>query len=83
MDPRLEQLRPETIDRLAQQAQAEGLSLDVYLNVLLGVLDEETALAQMSEAEFVAFIDDFSTGSEHFPPLPPDFSRADIYTNHD
>jgi hypothetical protein len=32
MDPRLEQLIPETIDRLAQKAQAEGLSLDAYLN---------------------------------------------------
>jgi hypothetical protein len=34
MDPRLEQLTPETIDRLAQKAQAEGLSLDAYLNIL-------------------------------------------------
>jgi hypothetical protein len=33
MDLRLEQLRPETIDRLARKAQAEGLSLDAYLNV--------------------------------------------------
>ena len=30
MDPRLEQLKPETIDRLAKKAQAEGLSLDTY-----------------------------------------------------
>jgi hypothetical protein len=83
MDPRLEQLRPETIDKLAKKAQAEGLSLDVYLNVLLGFLNEGTALAEMSEAEFGAFIEDFSKGSELFPPLPPDFSRADIYTDHD
>ena len=87
MDPRLEQLRPETLDRLAKKAQAEGLSLDSYLNVLLGLLNagtnEATALAGMTEAEFDAFIEDFSKGSEHFPPLPPDFSRADIYTNQD
>jgi hypothetical protein len=83
MDPRLEQLRPETIDRLAKKAQAEGLSLDAYLNVLLGLLNEGTALAEMSEAAFEAFIEDFSKGSEHFPPLPPDFSRVDIYTDHD
>jgi hypothetical protein len=82
MDPRLEHLRPETIDRLAQNAQAEGLSLDAYLNALLGLLNEGTALAQMSEAEFDDFIDDFSKGSEHFPPLPPDFSRTDIYLDH-
>jgi hypothetical protein len=83
VDPRLEQLRPETIDRLAQKAQAEGLSLDAYLSALLGLLNEGTALAEMSETQFEAFIEDFSKGSEHFPPLPPDFSRADIYTDHD
>ena len=83
MDPRLEQLRPETIDRLAKKAQAEGLSLDAYLNVLLGLLNEGIALAEMSETEFEAFIEDFSKGSEHFLPLPPDFSRADIYSDHD
>jgi hypothetical protein len=77
MDRRLDQLTPETIDRLAQNAQAEGLSLDAYLNVLLGLLNEGTALAPTSEAEFEALIEDFSKGSEHFPPLPPDFSRAD------
>jgi hypothetical protein len=83
MDPRLEQLRPETIDRLAKKAQAEGLSLEAYLNVLLGLLNEATTLAKMSEAEFEAFIEDFSKGSEHFPPLPPNFPRADIYTDPD
>jgi hypothetical protein len=83
VDPRLEQLKPETIDRLAKKAQAEGLSLDAYLNVLLGLLNERTALEEMSEVEFEAFIEDFSKGSEYFPPLPPDFSRADIYTDHD
>jgi hypothetical protein len=83
MDPRFEQLTSETIDRLAKKAQAEGLSLDAYLNVLLGLLNEGTALAEMSEAEFDAFIEDFSKGSEHLPPLPPDFSRVDVYTDHD
>jgi hypothetical protein len=81
MDPRSNELRPETIDRLAQNAQAEGLSLDAYLNALLGLLNEGPALAEMPEAEFEAFIEDFSKGSEHFPPLPPEFSRTDIYTD--
>jgi hypothetical protein len=83
MDPRLEQLTPEIIDRLVQKAQTEGLSLDAYLNVLLGLLNEGMALSEVSEAEFEAFIEAFSKGSEHFPPLPPDFSRADIYSDHD
>ena len=83
MDPRLEQLRPETIDRLAKKAQAERLYLDAYLSMLLGLLNEGTALAEISEAEFEAFIEDFSNGSEYFPPLPPDSSRVDIYIDHD
>ena len=52
-------------------------------DTLLGLLNEGTALAEMSEAEFDAFLADFSKGSEHLPLLPPDFSRADIYTDHD
>jgi hypothetical protein len=40
-------------------------------------------LAEISEAEFEAFIEDFSKSSDYFPPLPPDFSRVDIYTDHD
>jgi hypothetical protein len=83
MDPRLEQLKPETIDKLAEKAQAEGLSLDAYLNTLLGLLNDGTALSELSEAEFEAVLDEFSRGSEHLPPLPPDFSRADIYSDHD
>jgi hypothetical protein len=83
MDPRLEQLKPETIDKLAEKAQAEGLSLDAYLNTLLGLLNDGTALSELSETEFEAVLDEFSRGSEHLPPLPPDFSRADIYSDHD
>ena len=83
MDPRLEQLKPETIDKLAKKAQGEGLSLDAYLNTLLGLLNDGTALSELSEAEFEAVLDEFSRGSEHLPPLPPDFSRADIYSDHD
>jgi hypothetical protein len=60
MDPRLEQLKPDTSDKLA-----------------------ETALSELSEAEFEAILDVFSRGSEHLPPLPPHFSRADIYSDHD
>ena len=52
-------------------------------NVLLGLLNEGAALTAMSEAELEAFIEAFSKGSGHFPPLPPGFSRAAIYTDHD
>ena len=74
---------PEHLDTPKSQLLEEGLSLDAYLNVLLGLLNEGTALAEISEAEFEAFIEDSSKGSEHFPPLPPDFCRVDIYADHD
>jgi hypothetical protein len=83
MDPRLEQLKPETIDKLADKAHAAGLSLDAYLNMLLGLLNDGTALSDLSDEEFEAVMDEFARGSEHLPPLPPDFSRADIYSDHD
>jgi hypothetical protein len=82
MDPRLEQLKPETIDKLAENAHAAGLSLDAYLNTLLGLLNDGTGLSKLSDEEFEAVMDEFSRGSEHIPPLPPDFSRADIYSDH-
>ena len=83
MDPRLEQLTPETVDKLAEKAQAAGLSLDGYLNTLLGLLNDGTALSELSDEEFEAVLEEFSRGSEHLPPLPPDFSRDDIYSDHD
>jgi hypothetical protein len=42
-----------------------------------------SALAELSDAEFDAVMEEFARGSEHAPPLPPDFSRADIYSDHD
>jgi hypothetical protein len=51
--------------------------------VLLELLNEGTALAEMTAAAFETFIEDFPKGSEYFPPLPLDFSRAEIYTDHD
>jgi hypothetical protein len=83
MDSRIEQLKPETIDKLAEKAHAAGLSLDVYLNTLLGLLNDGTALSELSDEQFQAVMDEFSRGSEDIPPLPSDFSRADIYSNHD
>jgi hypothetical protein len=50
--------------------------------VLLRLLNEGTALAKMSKAEFEALLEDFSKGSELFPPLPPDLSRVDVYTRY-
>jgi len=50
--------------------------------IIRSVEVQDPALAEVSEAEYEVFLEDFSKDFEHFPPLPPDFSRADMYTNH-
>jgi hypothetical protein len=83
MNPLLEDVTPETAEMLHAHAKAQGLSIDEYLRALLGLGSGEKALADMSEAEFDALMQEFAKGTENIPPLPPDFSRDDIYSDHD
>jgi hypothetical protein len=83
MNPLLKDVTPETAETLHAHATAQGLSVEAYLRTLLGLGSGENALADMSEAEFDALMEDFAKGTEHVPPLPPDFSRDDIYSDHD
>lgn len=82
MHPVLEDVNPETAEMLHTRATAQGLSVDAYLRALLGLGSAENALANMSEEDFDALIEEFAKGTEHIPPLPLDFSRDDIYSDH-
>ena len=82
MNPLPEDITPETAAMLHAHATAQGLSVDAYLRALLGHGIAENALADMSEEDFAALMEEFAKGTEHVPPLPPDFSRDDIYSNH-
>jgi hypothetical protein len=77
-----------------QQAAASGLSLDAYLQRLLGLrngqpedlsLAAETAqpAAVESLAAFRADLEALAEGTEHLPATPITYSRADIYFDHD
>jgi hypothetical protein len=79
----LTEVKPETAELLAAQARAQGLSVDAYLKMLLGMPEQKNALAGLSDEEFDALMDEFASGTESLPPLPPDFSRQDIYCDHD
>ena len=83
MDHGLEQITPETAALLAAQAQAQGLSIDAYLQTLLGMPRQHQTLATLSDEEFEALMEEFAQGTAHLPALPADFSRKDIYFNHD
>ena len=83
MNPVLEQVRPETVELFAARAEAHGLSVDEYLKLLLGVPVQNPAWTELSEEEFDAVMEEFAHGTEDLSPLPPDFSRKDIYCDHD
>jgi hypothetical protein len=83
MNPWLEDVTPETAAMLHAHATAQGLSVDAYLRALLGLGSAENTLATLSEADFAALMEEFAKGTDHVPPLPADFSRDDIYSDHD
>jgi hypothetical protein len=72
------QLNDETAARLSARASAAGMTVDDYLRSLLPV--NGSAPDQLSTAEFEAEIERLSFSG---PSLPADFSRADIYADHD
>lgn len=81
MNPVLEEIKPETAERLLAQARAQGLSVDEYLRTLLPNGSKHPG--QMSLQEIDQVLNELSEGTENLPPLPEDFSRKDIYSDHD
>jgi hypothetical protein len=80
-------LDPETERTLREKAALAGQTLETYLEQLAqnDAGDKGGALAssgQLSDEEFDQLLDALSAGPT-LAPLPADFSRADIYTDHD
>ena len=82
------QLSPDTERLLREKARRQGQTLESYLQHLAeqdarsanGLYDPAS---QVSLAEFERGLDDLSAGLPPIVPLPADFSRADIYAEHD
>ena len=70
----------ETAKSLAARAGAEGVSVDEMLGRLLRNGIVERAEPRVPVDEFDSILDAESTEA---PLLPADFSRADIYADHD
>lgn len=77
------QVEEQTVEALNAQAQAHGLSLEAYLRSIAdnGYPSGQPPMIDM--AEFDRWLDELSEGAEHIPSLPLDFSRADVYADHD
>lgn len=71
-----------TAERLAQKAKSTGVSVDSLLKHMLDTTDL-TPPGEMSLEEFDRVLDELVVGSENLAPLPSNFSRADIYMDHD
>lgn len=73
------QVNHQTEKGLQALAAAAGLNVEQYLVLLASQAPKEAPQA-FSEAEFDA---ELNALTHHGPSLPPDFSRADIYADHD
>jgi hypothetical protein len=81
-------LAPDAERRLRERASENGQTLEAYLQQLIeretsgaGAASELEPL--LSLEEFDRLMDEVSEGLPPLPPLPADFSRADIYADHD
>jgi len=83
-------LSPETERLLREKAAQKGLALDSFLRQLV---ERETQAAEgdlrqsaavlMQPAEIERLLDEFSDDLPSLRPLAADWSRADLYADHD
>ena len=89
-------LPPDTERRLREQAARNDQTVESYLEQLAERAATNEAPAPSSTESFPRFISEPRPTLDEFrqllkdmaagpplPPLPPDFSRADIYDDHD
>jgi hypothetical protein len=81
--------RPGIEQRLREKARRSGQTLEAYLERLVEREAEadvdatpEDQAEHLSAAEFERLLDELSTGAR-LAHLPDDFTRADIYSDHD
>ncbi len=75
------EVSPEIAEILKAKAMARQLPLDNYLRTLLENDIANRSHSSLSIEEFDRDMDELAT--EKLPVLPNDFSRADIYADHD
>ena len=79
------QIKQSLANVIAEEAQAKGVSIDEYLENLLGLKGEaQIALSKSYDLdEFRKAMEAFSEGTEHLPASGITYSREDIYFDHD
>ena len=82
------EVSPETYERLAQRATASHTSVGDVVAFALEALPAEHEPAhqpsrELSNAEFSELLRSMAIDMPGVPPLPENFSREDIYFDHD
>jgi hypothetical protein len=72
-------LEEHTVDELRAAAAASGMTVDAYVKLLLAG-PAAVVVPRLSWNEVESLLDQHAFDG---PTLPPDFSRADIYGEHD
>jgi hypothetical protein len=78
----------QALDLLRRQAAARGISFEHYLADLAVSGEKAFDMAsrsphKLTQNEFRKWLHDVSADMPPLPPLPSDFSRADLYNDHD
>ena len=73
------ELNPQTAEKISALAAASGMTVDAYLQSLLPS-SANGSTPKLSLAELESLLNQHAFDG---PTLPSDFSRADIYGEHD
>ena len=85
----LDEQAAQALEKIRRQAAALGIPLDRYLTDLAGNGERNGNYTSarsphdLTHAEFRQWLADVSAGMPVLPPIPADFSRADVYDDHD
>lgn len=83
MSTSLNQISPETLKTLENQAASLGLTPDEYLRRLLPESEKELALRpDVADEEFDNDMAVFAEGTDDLPKRNLTYSREDIYFDH-
>ncbi|GEM_PF-1242034 len=83
---KLDDSTASTFRTLRAQAAARGLTLEEHLSALAALGEQmipSVHCQNLSKGEFSQLLRDIAAGLPAGPSLPADFSRADIYGEHD
>jgi len=82
MQIELDEQTAGVLEKLRTQAAAKLMPLAAYLEQFVQP-DQAAADQVASLAEFDRILDELAAQPTGASSLPPDFSRADVYANHD